>query len=442
MKLLVRLLSCILLICCLNLTAYAHQGKTDSNGGHIDHSTGDYHYHHGYTAHAHFDIDGDGTIDCPYNFDDQTDHSSGTASVSYSDGYNDGNEDGYLDGYADGYKKGKTDGQEDGYASGEMDTTIKYKKQLIQLKEEHKAILRRQNTIFICCIIVICILFLVITKVLIARVRKNLKKTNKQRMELLESNHASHIEKLNAAHKSDLTELNHDYERRTHLLEAKHASIVEKLNTIHESELYRLHVQFNTQKRLALLDKIAAGEDPSIQLPKDIHLKQLYTPIKGTSSKEYPYGEYSVFVAPTGKKYHCKRDCVSSAKLMHFFDLPQDTEPCSKCVPKNMYPHPLPEWYTQIHSKLDAEYENILAKSISHPELVAPREEVSPSSQPTETYYLMEAANGMLVRVPESKLESWQAAQDKQRQGIKLERTPQEQRFVKEILSTIYGHRE
>ena len=46
--------------------AYAHSGKTDGKGGHTDHSTGEYHYHHGYKAHQHYDIDGDGEADCPY----------------------------------------------------------------------------------------------------------------------------------------------------------------------------------------------------------------------------------------------------------------------------------------------------------------------------------------------------------------------------------------
>lgn len=63
--------------------AYAHPGRTDSNGGHTNSSTGEYHYHHGYDAHSHYDVDGDGVVDCPYDFDDQTDHS--TNSVSSED---------------------------------------------------------------------------------------------------------------------------------------------------------------------------------------------------------------------------------------------------------------------------------------------------------------------------------------------------------------------
>ena len=53
-----------------------HNGKTDFMGGHYDHSTGDYHYHHGYSAHDHYDVDGDGTIDGPYDFKNSTIHKS------------------------------------------------------------------------------------------------------------------------------------------------------------------------------------------------------------------------------------------------------------------------------------------------------------------------------------------------------------------------------
>jgi len=61
------------------LAAQAHPGKTDANGGHIDHETGEYHYHHGYPAHDHYDMDGDGIKDCPYDFDDQTGQNSGNS---------------------------------------------------------------------------------------------------------------------------------------------------------------------------------------------------------------------------------------------------------------------------------------------------------------------------------------------------------------------------
>lgn len=78
-----RLLAFLLaLLLLLSPTVLAHSGKTDANGGHYDRSTGEYHYHHGYPAHQHYDMDGDGVADCPYDFDDKTDHSSRSDSGS------------------------------------------------------------------------------------------------------------------------------------------------------------------------------------------------------------------------------------------------------------------------------------------------------------------------------------------------------------------------
>ena len=50
--------------------ALAHPGKTDSNGGHYNTDTGQYHYHHGYPEHLHTNGE------CPYNFKDLTESNS------------------------------------------------------------------------------------------------------------------------------------------------------------------------------------------------------------------------------------------------------------------------------------------------------------------------------------------------------------------------------
>lgn len=72
MKRIIIALLCIMIPC----YAFAHPGGTDSKGGHYDHSTGEYHYHHGYPAHQH-----DGGV-CPYDFRDATQHHSGSNSGS------------------------------------------------------------------------------------------------------------------------------------------------------------------------------------------------------------------------------------------------------------------------------------------------------------------------------------------------------------------------
>ena len=77
-----RIFYAFLIICALlglTLIVKAHGGKTDGNGGHYDRSDGSYHYHHGYSAHDHYDMDGDGYKDCPYDFDDKTDHGSNSS---------------------------------------------------------------------------------------------------------------------------------------------------------------------------------------------------------------------------------------------------------------------------------------------------------------------------------------------------------------------------
>ncbi len=58
------------LLLCSNILAIAHSGRTDSNGGHYNRSTGEYHYHHGMPAHQH-----ESGL-CPYDFDSNKEYKS------------------------------------------------------------------------------------------------------------------------------------------------------------------------------------------------------------------------------------------------------------------------------------------------------------------------------------------------------------------------------
>ena len=60
-KLLSFFIFLIILINILPIFTFAHSGRTDSQGGHYDRSTGGYHFHHGRPAHYH--INGI----CPYS---------------------------------------------------------------------------------------------------------------------------------------------------------------------------------------------------------------------------------------------------------------------------------------------------------------------------------------------------------------------------------------
>ncbi len=43
----------IAIISLISNFSIAHKGRTDTDGGHYDNSTGEYHYHHGYSEHQH-----------------------------------------------------------------------------------------------------------------------------------------------------------------------------------------------------------------------------------------------------------------------------------------------------------------------------------------------------------------------------------------------------
>ena len=60
MKRLITILIIPLFIFMLISTVSAHKGRTDAQGGHYNRTTGEYHYHHGYPEHQHFNGE------CPY----------------------------------------------------------------------------------------------------------------------------------------------------------------------------------------------------------------------------------------------------------------------------------------------------------------------------------------------------------------------------------------
>lgn len=64
--------------------------------------------------------------------------------------------------------------------------------------------------------------------------------------------------------------------------------------------------------------------------------------------------------------------------------------------------------------------------------------ESSSREQPRETVYLMEDRDGFLVRVPESRLEAWERAQ--QEPSRPLNRA--ERQLVDRIVESIYGPKE
>lgn len=91
-KMVVSILTIIIALLCCSSTI-AHSGNTDGNGGHTDHSTGEYHYHHGYPAHDH----PNGV--CPY----------GGVYITSSNSSEHSNDDADVQGYLDQIRRLKND---------------------------------------------------------------------------------------------------------------------------------------------------------------------------------------------------------------------------------------------------------------------------------------------------------------------------------------------
>lgn len=107
------LLGLLLLVVCLVFIckAFAHSGRTDSNGGHWDRSTGTYHYHSGKYA-------GQSTSSSSTFTDEESDIYADGYNEGYNEGYDDGTETGYDDGYTEGHNNGYYEGYDEGYATG------------------------------------------------------------------------------------------------------------------------------------------------------------------------------------------------------------------------------------------------------------------------------------------------------------------------------------
>lgn len=338
------------------LAVSAHPGRTDSAGGHTDSDTGDYHYHHGYEAHAHFDIDGNGTIDCPYDFDDQTGRNSGTSTGSGSYTPGDGSEDGYQEGYANGYLEGNRAGSLTGYENGYYDAEVAYAE---LSREAYAKFEQRFSYLKSLFLKVSCVLFAALL-LTVFFLRRSIKKRKADQLEYERSIDAARnrfrqeIRELEESHQLQLDALRDSCESRVSKVTSGYSRLAANLQAERTAELKKLQFRLANFKRLEALELIAQAKDDSIQLPEGVALRPTYTPIRGKTSKRYPYGSYTIFMTPTGKTYHCLHDCSPNARPSHFFDRPKDASPCRKCVPLDTYPQDLPDWYIRLREKVES----------------------------------------------------------------------------------------
>lgn len=301
----------ILISSFLVVPASAHAGRTDSNGGHWDRETGVYHYHHGYPAHPHYDMDGDGVIDCPYDFDDQTGQNSGNPSNNSGSGssskkqYASEYEEGYDAGSQYGYQKGYEEGHTEGYEEGAADKEAEAKAEIADMQSEiDDLVAEAEKQAFANAFWTFALLG--IPLVVVAA------------LSLVSGSHSREI----ADYKAKLQEMKHEIQS-----ERNKAAIL------------------RANPNATLPDGI----------PEGVSLKFKCIPIKGRVSKTYPYGDYTVFLSASGKKFHRRYNCSNATKVAHFFQLGDGFEPCQRCVNEVVYGEALPEWWFQILKDISPE---------------------------------------------------------------------------------------
>ena len=293
------LCSVLLLFSMSVLSVHAHPGGTDSNGGHRDRTTGEYHYHHGYEAHDHYDVDGDGVIDCPFDFDDQTGVNSGTSSKNSISG------DKYQIIIPPNFPifpsyplidipETPTPHQ------SSIDNDSETKGTYYTPPETSTPNAQTEIKTFFFFSSLIALSFFILIKL------RDFPKSK--------STDASNI-----------------------------SSQITTTQTTHSQPSHR-NMQANisqSNEALSFCDFFNV-DDPGF--PSDIHFIDGYIPVKGNVTSDKPYGDFTVYVTLNGKRYHRNRACPKSVIIaMHIYETGFRYSPCSKCAAGTN--NHAPEWY-------------------------------------------------------------------------------------------------
>lgn len=296
MKKIILAVSIIVLCALFAISVFAHSGKTDDNGGHIDYDTGEYHYHHGYPEHSHYDIDEDGDVDCPYDFDDRTGVNSGSSSSSSS----------Y---YAD-------------QPSNDDNVIIKTEVVTKTVTKEVPFIPPWVYWVFASQIIIALALLII-------------NRCKKRDIENMLHRHEIEVDQMKQSCNKQLEEkcaTDKDLQRlRSCVLQAK--------KEYQELQSKIFYEQTELEKTKLLRSRIKGA-------PLDISFTKNGLPIYWKPNMYKPYGDYTVYVNKKSNIYHVDRQCASyKATETHIFYVIENTKPCKKCAEGFFQFTTIPEWF-------------------------------------------------------------------------------------------------
>ena len=319
------LLCFIALSTVLLITASAHPGGTNDDGGHWDYEAGEYHFHHGYPAHDHYDSNGDGIVDCPYDFDDQTGINSGSPSSGGT----------YTRNYAS-----------NDYNPPETITVYKDREVIKEVPVTPTWIKWALG------VSVVWILYLVMsnraTNDWNANLERSIEHLNQKAKEQ-ESAHKAELQKMYEVYKDKCFQFGKihkeeldvsDKDKIINDLQCENTSLRKELHSVISSiPVGEAYYPEPTNPELAL---------HRIEIPKDVYFIEGNIPVKGVVTNYYPFGDFTVFTLKNSAIYHSNKYCSGTFNMepVHLFDVISRKRSCLRCG-KNHGTAP-PEWYTEL----------------------------------------------------------------------------------------------
>lgn len=308
------MLLCLLLFCSVCIPVSAHKGKTDGSGGHKDRSTGDYHYHHGYPAHDHYDMDGDGKIDCPYDFDDQTNHQIGNSSYRESSDHS-------------------TFFTEKTIPTNPPTETAAIAESELTKKEEAKIV-----PVWCFLPLIAIILFQWVS------IRQKKDDINYWR-----SKNQKDKEIITNEYEAKLKQQKHEHD--VHIAASGSLESIRSRIVSAKNEYENVRLQLSKEQKL-LID--ARAERRCLKIaPLDISFSEDGMPIYWKHNYEKPYGDYTVYMSPKSQVYHTKQFCTSyHPKTEHIFNVIDLARPCKKCAEGYFDFTTVPDWYRTSNEQI------------------------------------------------------------------------------------------
>lgn len=273
--------------------AMAHSGRTDSQGGHYDSETGEYHFHHGYPAHQHYDIDGDGIPDCPYEFVDKTGSRSGSSGSAA--------------------KAAKE--------SGEKGTTTQAAAELKDREGITSAIVGW-------CTAGVATL----AAFVLWRKGEAEGKAHNEAMDGLRKTLRQETSKVEAQ-----TELIDTFGKRVQAQQAEILAL-KRDNTKKQVDVDRANRELDRQRG---------------RIPREIAFASDGMPVYWRPNSERPYGAYTVYIRRDSGIYHLDPYCAGwTPEVGHLFDvLETPLRPCKRCAAGRLPMEKIPDWYTAYWKK-------------------------------------------------------------------------------------------